>query len=66
MPKVIALPVTIELSDTAAPAGQRWASVKFGDTTLFSELVYDNETTPAENNIMLLFGSRLRELLERD
>ena len=44
--------------------GQRYASVKAGDYTLFSELVYVNRESPAERNIMLLFSDKLRRLLE--
>lgn len=59
------LELTVELGDESIP-GQRWASVKAGEVTLFTEYVFDSEDMPAEKNIMRLFGNRLREVLERD
>lgn len=44
--------------------GQRVASIKLNGITLFTELVYDNDLSPAERNIVLLFASRLSKLIE--
>lgn len=44
--------------------GWRWASVMAGEHTLFRECVNDNEVATAEQNVMMLFSGRLRELLE--
>lgn len=64
MSRIVPVALQIEVSDENVPAGQAWASVKAGEYTLFRELVYDNEINSAERNIMLLFGDRLRQLLE--
>jgi hypothetical protein len=55
--------LTVELGQEVVP-GQRFASVKLDGLTLFSEVVYDTREVPAERNILLLFSSRLRRLLE--
>jgi len=60
-----ALELEIELGPESVP-GQRWASIKAGGVTIFSSLVYDNRESPAERNILLMFGTRMRRLLEDD
>lgn len=59
----IAVPVSIELGNSYRE-GTRYAHIKFGGVTVFSELVYDNEDSPAEKNIVRCFASRLERLLE--
>lgn len=60
-----ALELTVELGEEYVP-GQRHASIKLGVATVFSEIVYDNRESPAELNVVLLFGDRLRRLVEGD
>lgn len=43
---------------------QRWATVKLSGMPIFTELVYDTPETPAEHNIKLVFGEKLKKLLE--
>jgi hypothetical protein len=63
--------VTIEVdTDThyrVAGEAVSCASIKFNDKTVYSEFVYDNEdTNPAEENIVSMFGDRLARLLDPD
>lgn len=61
----IGVALTIVLGPEQKP-GQRRAEIQANGMTIFSEIVYDNEHSSAERNIMLLFSDRLRTLLERD
>lgn len=56
--------VTVELGREVLNG--RVAAIKFNGVTVFSEIVYDNEFTPGEKNIVLLFAAKLRRLLEAD
>ena len=56
------LELQIELGNKTQNA--RYASITLGGVTVFSELVYDNEIASAEENVLKLFASRLRRLLE--
>lgn len=56
--------MTIKLGREIYPG--RIASIQFNGITVFSEIVYDNELNPGERNIILLFASRLKRVLEDD
>ncbi len=60
---MIDLAVQVELGESFVE-GERVADVLIGGVSVFSKLVYDNEKTPAETNIVLMFTHRLRRLLE--
>lgn len=57
--------ITVEYGEEYR-VGERYMSVKCGEYTLMSDLVYDNNENPGEKNIMRLFSERLRKLLEDD
>jgi hypothetical protein len=66
-PTAFPLNLTVALGAPAPVPGQRWASIYAGEAELFTDLVYDNPpNNPAERNIVLMFGRKMRVLLERD
>lgn len=59
------LEITVDLGDKLTPT-TRPASVMVGGIRVFSEVVYDNPDPgqSASDNILKLFASRLRDVLE--
>lgn len=63
---VLEEPRAIHGTNAADGFNETWASIKVGGVSIYRELVYDNPESPAERNILNLFGDRLRRLIERN